>query len=124
MDFRLYYNITKNGNHFGCQYDSEIKYIREIDRGKIADLIAYAEVILLDEIEINYNNIFNVVEECFTKINNIEDKKQYHKKSNKGELKLLTDKELLDDVNKVKKIFIEAIENLKKHGIVIVRGKK
>jgi len=93
--FRIYYDVTGRGAHYGCQLENEKKDIREIERNKLANLIAYFEVQLNDDVDINTENLNKIIEEGFKKIDVPEDKKQYDETVTNGTFKLLTDKGIL-----------------------------
>ena len=87
--FRIYYDVTGRGAHYGCQLENEKKDIREIERNKLANLIAYFEVQLNDDVDINTENLNKIIEEGFKKIDVPEDKKQYDETVTNGTFKLL-----------------------------------
>jgi hypothetical protein len=115
--FRIYYDVTKSGAHYGCQLENEKKYVREIEQNKLADLIAYFEVQLNDDVDINIENLNKIIEEGFNKIGVLSGKKQYDETVTNGTFKLLTDKENFNTSEKVKKQLSKAISDL------IIKGK-
>jgi len=115
MSFKVYIHNLENGDdHFGCVFDKERVYIRNVEPYTFRRIDSMIDLSLNAGIEPTWELIDELIDDAYSQIGQLQDNMRYRKNTSIGEFEIIYKKGIWDSAQNLKEDLRNRIKQLKR----------